>query len=282
MKRSMRSAKTRPAKKIAKGRRPRNAELEIEAVEADYAAQLEGPRKKSWSVHDINPLRPMNDKQADAITSWINGDNVALLGSTGTGKTALAVYLALTSLLRKDEPIEKIIIVRSAVQGRDLGFLPGDLNEKLAAYEQPYADAFARILGRASSYKDMKEAGKVEFHSTSFLRGVTFDSAVVILDEAQNCEFRELDTVLSRLGQHSRLFILGDRRQTDLDKRQPSGLPMFREIVKDIKGFTVIEFNRYDIVRSGFVRSWIVASEAYFEKQEKERGSPNLRMVSGG
>lgn len=280
-KRSMRSAPTRPSKKI-KGRRARSDEMDMQLFDADFAAKTEGPRKKTWSVHDLIPLRPKNDKQADAITNWIGGDNLALLGSTGTGKTVLSVYLALSALLRKDDPIEKIIIVRSAVQGRDLGFLPGDLEEKLAAYEQPYILAFQKCLGRASSYKDMKEAGLVEFHSTSFLRGVTFDNAVVLLDEAQNCEFRELDTVLSRLGEDSRLVIMGDTRQLDLDKRQPSGLPVFKEIVKDMKGFAVIEFNRYDIVRSGFVRSWIIASENYLESQELERkrNPNNLRIVS--
>lgn len=278
---SMRTAVTRPSKKI-KGRRARSEEMDLQLYEADTSARTEGPRKKSWSVHDLIPLRPKNEKQATAITNWIGGDNLALLGSTGTGKTVLAVYLALSALLRKDDPIDKIIIVRSAVQGRDLGFLPGDLAEKLAAYEQPYADAFARCLGRASSYKDMKEAGLVEFHSTSFLRGVTFDNAVVILDEAQNCEFRELDTVLSRLGEDSRLVIMGDKRQLDLDKRQPSGLPIFKEIIRDLPKFTLVEFDRYDIVRSGFVRSWIIASENYLEAQERERerNPHKLRVVS--
>jgi len=219
----------------------------------------------------MQPLRPANDKQADAIQSWVQGSNLALLGSTGTGKTSLGVYLACTSMLRKDEVVDKIIIVRSAVQSRNVGFLPGDLTEKLAAYEEPYIRAFASLFGRDSTYNDMKDAGKVIFCSTSFLRGVTFENAVILLDEAQNCQFDEINTVLSRLGHGSRVIIMGDKRQTDLERKEPSGLPAFTEIVKDIKGFQTILFNRYDIVRSGFVRSWIIASEDYFDREAARR-----------
>lgn len=283
-KQSRRFDRPAPRKMVVKqSRKTRRASNDQEYqsfdIEAEIAARAEGPKRKSWSSHDLIPLRPMNDKQAEAIEQWVMGQNVALLGSTGTGKTALAVYLAASSMLRKDEAIDKIIIVRSVVQARDIGFLPGDLAEKLAPYEEPYTKAFADRFGRSSTYEDMKAAGKIVFCCTSMLRGVTFDNAVIIFDEVQNCEFKEIDTVLSRLGQHSRILFLGDRRQTDLNSRQPSGLPVFREIVRDIKMFSVIEFTRDDIVRSGFVRSWITASEIYFESLERPSGPTRPQLV---
>lgn len=277
MKKSSVMPKSRPAKKMkAKGKklRPSFETCTEDQLEADLLARAEGPKRKTWSTMDMRPLRPANDKQADAIQAWVQGSNLALLGSTGTGKTSLGVYLACSSMLRKDEVIDKIIIVRSAVQSRNVGFLPGDLTEKLASYEQPYIDAFASLFGRASTYNDMKDAGKVVFLSTSFLRGVTFENAVILLDESQNCQFDEINTVLSRLGHGSRVILMGDKRQTDLERKEPSGLPAFMEIVKDIKGFDTILFNRHDIVRSGFVRSWIIASEDYFEREAKMRSQP--------
>jgi phosphate starvation-inducible protein PhoH len=234
--------------------------------QADLEARLEGPQRKHWSIHDLKPLKPANDKQRAAMEAWFEGQSLALLGSTGTGKTALGVYLALTSLLRGEESIERIIIVRSAVQTRNVGFLPGDLKEKIAVYEEPYIEAFAKWMGRASTFSNMKECGKVSFLSTSFLRGMSFDNAIVLIDECQSMTFHELSTVLTRLGHHSRVIMMGDTAQNDLNqKHELSGLPVFMEIVKDIKGFTPVYFNRYDIVRSGFVRSWIIATENYFE-----------------
>lgn len=281
MKRAMVKSKTRVDKKppVRQSRAKRSTQVDDFDLDADLQARVEGPRRKNWSTLDIRPLRPANEKQADAISNWVQGGNLALLGSTGTGKTALAVYLSATSMLRKDEDIDKIIIIRSAVQARDLGFLPGDLAEKLAAYEQPYVDAFATLFGRAATYNDMKEAGKITFLSTSFLRGVTFDNAVIIFDEAQNCTFNELNSTLSRIGHGSRVLILGDTRQCDLKNPSENGLAAFREIVKDINNFPVIEFDRHDIVRSGFVKSWIIASEDYFDRVTPKRLS-GPRLVS--
>jgi phosphate starvation-inducible protein PhoH and related proteins len=245
---------------------------ELEIMEHDLEAQKEGPRRKTWSHHDITTFRPVNARQTEALESWVNGDNLALLGSAGTGKTLLACYAAASVVFRRDEKQDRIVIVRSAVESRRIGFLPGTMEEKLAAYEQPYMDALTWLFTRKSTYDDMKAAAKLEFHSTSFLRGVTWDNAVIVLDEVQNMTFHELNTVLTRIGQNSRVIITGDTRQCDFEgTKEESGLPKFLEIVKDIKGFGVIEFNRHDIVRSGFVRSWITAVENYAEAHGKLR-----------
>ncbi len=247
-------------------------EQELEVMESDQQARKEGPKKKTWSHLDMQTLRAANSNQAECIESWVNGDNLAMLGTAGTGKTLLSAYCASSVVFRRDEECDHIVIVRSAVQTRDLGFLPGTLDEKLAAYEQPYHDAFSWLFRRKATYEDMKEAGKISFLSTSFLRGVTLDNAVIILDEAQNLTFHELSTVLTRVGNNSRIIITGDTNQCDFDgKREASGLGIFREIVKDIRNFSVVEFTRNDIVRSGFVRSWITAVEQHAEKYNAHR-----------
>lgn len=258
------------ARKKAQNKRKAEQVRELEIMEHDQEARKEGPQRKTWSHHDMNTLRPVNARQTEALENWANGDNVALIGSAGTGKTLLSCYAAASVVFRKSEEQEHIVVVRSAVEARRIGFLPGTMEEKLAAYEQPYTDGMTWLFGRKSSYDDMKEAGKVEFHSTSFLRGVTWDNAVIILDEAQNMTFHEINTVLTRVGQNSRVIVTGDTKQCDFDgTREHSGLPMFLEIIKDIKGFSVVEFTRADIVRSGFVRSWITASEQYQESLDR-------------
>jgi phosphate starvation-inducible protein PhoH and related proteins len=251
----------------------KEAAKELEIMEHDLEARKEGPnKKKTWTHHDMATFRPVNARQTECLESWINGDNIALVGSAGTGKTLLSCYAASSVVFRRNEEQDHIVVVRSAVESRRIGFLPGTMEEKLAAYEQPYVDAMTWLFGRKATYDDMKAAGKVEFHSTSFLRGITWDNAVIILDEAQNMTFHELNTVLTRIGQNSRVIVTGDTRQCDFDgSKEQSGLPAFLEIVRDIRAFTVTEFTRADIVRSGFVRSWITASEQYQEAQERSR-----------
>lgn len=260
--------KNNPKKRIAE----LDLERELKIMEHDTEARKEGPKKKSWTHHDMATFRPVNARQTESLECWINGDNVALIGSAGTGKTLLSCYAAASVVFRRTEEQDHIVVVRSAVESRRIGFLPGTMEEKLAAYEQPYIDAMTWLFRKKTTYDDMKEAGKIEFHSTSFLRGITWDNAVIILDEAQNMTFHEINTVLTRIGQNSRVIVTGDTRQCDFDNtKEQSGLPIFLEIVKDIRGFSVVEFTRADIVRSGFVRSWITASEQYAEAQERSR-----------
>lgn len=192
---------------------------------------------------------------------WYEENHICAHGSAGTGKTFVALYLALIEVLEKKQ--QKIIIVRSVVPTRDIGFLPGTLEEKLAVYEQPYQDILYELCGKASTYNDMKDAGIIEFVSTSFIRGLTWDNAVVLVDECENLTFHEIDSVMTRMGNNSRMLITGDVTQTDLDNKrnQSEGMSDALRVFKHMDGIEEVQFNRHDIVRGEFVKNWIIASE---------------------
>lgn len=226
-------------------------------------AREEGPTKrKNWSKHDIKHIQAITPMQEKMMRDYTNGDNITASGSAGTGKTFLAIYLALNDMLDMDSEVDKIILVRSAVPTRDLGFTPGTLEEKASLYEAPYQAMFADIMGRRNTYQDMKEALKVEFQTTSYIRGVTWDNAVVIVDECQSMTFHEINTIMTRLGSNSRIIMCGDLPQTDLRKRhEVTGMGTMLAVTARIEGFSNITFTRDDIVRSNFVKEWIIAAE---------------------
>lgn len=262
-------AKTQPAVKRARKRASARPD-ELEAVIEDQAARKSGPdRRKSWSLLDMCSLHCANQRQRDALKAWKSGDALALTGYAGTGKTFLGSYFACSSILDKESEQDHIIIVRSAVQGREIGFTPGTVEEKLQEYEEPYQEAMATIFGREATYADMKEAKKIVFKSTSFLRGVTWDNAVILVDEAQNMTFHEINSVMTRVGKGSRIIVSGDTRQCDLSirSRESSGLADFANIMAVIGGCTSIDFQKEDVVRSKFVKDWIFAAEDYFTKK---------------
>lgn len=225
-------------------------------------AMDEGPKRKHWTSHDLKTIKPLTATQEDMFHAWYNGSNLCAHGCAGTGKTFLALYLALTAVT--DHIQNRIIIVRSAVATRDIGFLPGSLEEKIATYELPYHDIMWELVGRPNTYDDMKQAGLVEFMTTSFVRGLTWDNAVVVVDECQNMTFHEIDSIMTRLGQNTRIIVTGDVRQSDLEgKRNGSGSGMdhFMTIARNMKEFTSIKFTTDDIVRSDLVKAWIIAAE---------------------
>jgi phosphate starvation-inducible protein PhoH and related proteins len=229
----------------------------------DRAARKDGPQvKKSWSEHDFKNLKPLNQNQASMIESYFTGNNIIASGSAGTGKTYLALWLATQSVFG-GQPQKEIIIVRSAVPSRDIGFLPGDEKEKLAPYEAVYRDSLADLAGRKSTYDDMVEAGFVKFMPTSFLRGLTWDNAIIIVDEVQNLTFEEIHTVMTRVGKNSRIIVCGDIAQNDFanNTKEDSGFDKFVRVSSRMKGFDRIHYTKHDIVRSGFVKSWIIALE---------------------
>lgn len=247
-----------------KRRNGRKAELEYleMALCLNGAAKEEGPRRKHWSMHDLKTIKPLTPTQEDLFHAWYNGSNICAHGSAGTGKTFLALYLALQEVLSRNH--NRIILVRSAVPTRDVGFLPGTLEEKIMQFETPYHDILWELVGRPSSYQDMKEAGLIEFHSTSFLRGLTWDNAVVVVDEAENLTFHEIDNVMTRLGENTRVIFAGDTKQTDLDgskKLGEEGLSRAKQVFENMEGFTCIDFSYHDIVRGDLVKSWIMACE---------------------
>lgn len=227
-------------------------------------AMEEGPKRKRWTQHDLKTVKPLTSNQEELFHAWYNGLNICAHGSAGTGKSFLSLFLALSSIFdRRDQ--NRIIIVRSVVPTRDIGFLPGTLEEKTALYEMPYIDICHELVGKHSTYQDMKDAGVIEFVTTSFIRGLTWDNAIIIVDEAQNMTFHELNSIMTRVGNNSRLIVNGDVVQTDLvDAKRTGnvcGMNRFLSVIKNMKEFTTINFTHHDIVRSDFVKSWIIASE---------------------
>lgn len=173
-------------------------------------------------------------------------------------------------VLNKATHFDKLIIIRSAVQTREIGHLPGDLAEKLEQYQLPYKQICQALFGRRDAYSLLVDQGTIEFASTSFVRGLTFDDAVIVVDECQNMTWEELDTITTRVGDRSRIIFCGDYRQTDLKKTgDKSGLFKFLDILKLIKGYSRIEFGVDDIVRSDLVKQYILARIDYEDKKEK-------------
>jgi phosphate starvation-inducible protein PhoH len=242
-------------------RRQRNADVQLEVISNNQKAIQEGPKKKRWSSHDLRRIKPLTATQEDMFQAWFEGDHLCAHGYAGTGKTFLALYLGLYELLeRKDQ--QRIIIIRSAVPTRDLGFTPGTLEEKAALYELPYHDICHELLGRHSTYQDMKDARLIEFMTTSYIRGITWDNAIIIVDEFQNMTWAEINTIMTRVGKNSRLLLCGDVLQNDLNAKRndKSGGERLLETIEKINTFANLQFKQDDIVRSAFVRDWIIAS----------------------
>lgn len=233
-------------------RKPKNRSVNKEQEAQKKAAHFE--------LRHIKPLTPNQEK---AFNSYRQGYHLCLHGFAGTGKTYCALYLALNEILTCNSIYNKIIIVRSVVPSRDMGFLPGSMKEKAAVYEEPYREICDNLFGRGDGYDILKMKGLVQFTTTSFLRGITFNKAIVILDEAQNVTFQEGDTVITRMGDESRLIICGDFRQTDLLKKyETEGITKLMSITERINTFVNVEFQKDEIVRSGLVRSYIIQKDA--------------------
>ena len=220
----------------------------------------------------LKTFDPLTDNQRKFYEAYKRGDYfVALHGVAGTGKTFIALYKALEEVLDKTNPFNKIIIVRSAVPSREVGHLPGDLDEKTEIYRQPYQQICHTLFGRPDAYQRLEEQGHIEFISTSFIRGMSFDDAIIIVDEMQNMTFEEIDTVMTRVGYRSKIIWCGDYRQTDLNKKKNdvSGILKFFDIAHHMHAFTRIEFTPGDIVRSSLVKDYILAKLKHEDYENK-------------
>jgi len=223
-------------------------------------------------IDDLKTFEPLTNNQKKFYEAYKQGDYfIALHGVAGTGKTFVALYKALEEVLDKSNPFDRIIIVRSAVPSREVGHLPGDLDEKTEIYRQPYIQICDTFFGRKDAYQRLEEQGYIEFISTSFIRGMSFDDAIIIVDEMQNMTFEEIDTVMTRVGYRSKIIWCGDYRQTDLNKRKNdmSGILKFFDVAMHMGAFTRIEFTPEDIVRSSLVKDYILAKMKYEDLVDK-------------
>lgn len=224
-----------------------------------------GILNQKFSMRKINPLTPA---QSDMFESYYDGYNLAAIGTAGTGKTMCATYLALNDVLQKGE-YEKVVIIRSAVQTREQGFMPGSKAQKEAVFEGPYTDIVNDLFSRGDAYQVLKSKGMIQFMSSSFVRGLTFDNSIIIVDECQSMTYHELDTIITRVGESSKIIFCGDTKQDDLQQSRNradiSGLFDFIKVLKQIPSFDVVNFTVNDIVRSGLVKEYILAKEQILE-----------------
>ena len=222
-------------------------------------------KQKEITYSQLNQIKPVTDSQKLVFDTWKKGQNQFLFGCAGTGKTFVSLYLGLSEVLRNETPYDKVIMVRSLIPTREIGFLPGDEEDKAALYQVPYSNMMQFMFEQPNEqafetlYNRIKAQGSYYFLSTSFLRGLTFDNSIIIVDECQNLNFHELDTIITRVGQDSRIVFCGDFSQTDLTRtNERNGLMDFLQILQEMEEFNCIEFNIGDIVRSGFVRNYLI------------------------
>lgn len=207
----------------------------------------------------LKPLVPLTMNQRKTFEQYYRGQNLILHGVPGTGKTYLAVGLALDEVMNDSSTYKKVVIYRSLVETRKQGFQPGDAKKKASPYEPPYKGICSELFGRADAYDVLKNKGIIDFESTSFLRGITLRNTIVIVDEVQNLTSHELHSIITRVGKDSKILFCGDYRQIDLDRRhEKSGIIDFIKILKAMSKFSFIEFDAKDIVRSDLVKQYII------------------------
>ena len=216
------------------------------------------------SKFGMRKIQPITQTQEDMFYDYQSGYNIAAIGTAGTGKTMCAMYLALQDVLQCDE-YNQLVIIRSAVQTREQGFMPGSQAQKEAVYSVPYADIACDLFGRGDAWDILKQKRQVKFMTSSFVRGLTFDNSIIVVDECQSMTYHELDSIITRVGESSKIIFCGDTKQDDLvgsrNRNDISGLGQFIKVLKGIPSFRMVEFGVEDIVRSGLVKEYIIAKE---------------------
>jgi len=223
-------------------------------------------RKKPINTNYLLNIEPITDNQKKVFESYKEGKHIVSYGTAGTGKTFITLYNALSEILDDKTPYERIYLVRSLVSTREIGFLPGDHEDKADIYQIPYKNMVKYMFQMPSDadfemlYGNLKAQESIKFWSTSFIRGTTLDNAIVIVDEFQNLNFHELDSIITRIGENSKIMFCGDASQTDLIKTNDrNGIVDFMNILRKMPSFDIIEFDINDIVRSGLVKEYIIA-----------------------
>ena len=223
-------------------------------------------RKKPINLDHLKVIEPLTDNQERVFNSYAEGKNLVLHGAAGTGKTFISLYLALKDVLEPSSPYEKVYMVRSLVPTREIGFLPGDHEDKSNLYQIPYKNMVKYMFQMPDDpafemlYDNLRAQETISFWSTSFIRGVTMDNCVVIVDEFSNLNFHELDSMITRVGENCKIIFSGDYTQSDLVKsNEKNGVLDFMRILQTMKSFDCVEFGIEDIVRSGLVREYLIS-----------------------
>ena len=226
-------------------------------------------RKKPINADLMREIEPLTDNQENLYRCYKNNQNIVAYGCAGTGKTFITLYNSLVDVLNPSTPYEKIYIVRSLVATREIGFLPGDHEDKSLLYQIPYKNMVKYMFELESDsdfemlYGNLKTQGTISFWSTSFLRGTTLDNAIIIVDEFQNLNYHELDSIITRSGENTKICFCGDASQSDLTKtNERNGIMDFTKILRIMPSFDFIEFGMEDIVRSGLCKEYIMAKHS--------------------
>lgn len=218
-------------------------------------------------IDDLKTIQPLTENQRKFFELYKHSDALLLHGVAGTGKTYIALYRALEQVLDRDQPYKRVVVIRSAVPSREIGHLPGDEKEKTEVYQQPYVEICGDLFSRPDAFQRLLEQKTAAFMITSFVRGITLDDSIIIVDECQNMTDMEINSIITRVGNRSKIIFCGDFRQTDLYKKTDmSGLKKFMVIADMMPSFRTIEFEVEDIVRSDLVKEYILARMAYEDK----------------
>jgi len=243
---------------------PRKKKMSISVGTGMTAKQMK--RKKPYNSDIMVDVQPITPNQKHAFASYSEGKNLFLYGAAGTGKTFITLYQALKEVLDPTTPFQKVVLVRSLVSTREIGFLPGDHEDKSALYQIPYKNMVKYMFELPTDnefemlWGNLKAQESVTFWSTSFIRGTTLDNSIVIVDESQNLNFHELDSIITRVGEDTKIMFCGDVAQTDLIRtNEKNGILDFQRIITRMPEFDLIEFGLDDIVRSGLVKSYITS-----------------------
>ena len=244
---------------------PRKRKAEQQPIGVGLTAK-QMKRKKPINADMLRDIEPLTENQQKLFDSYTEGKNIIAYGAAGTGKTFITLYNALCDVLDPSTPYEKIYIVRSLVSTREIGFLPGDHEDKSTLYQIPYKNMVKYMFELPSAadfemlYGNLNAQETISFWSTSFIRGTTFDRAIIIVDEFQNLNFHELDSIMTRVGENTKIMFCGDATQTDLIKQnERNGIVDFMRVLRLMSSIDIIEFGVEDIVRSGLVKEFILA-----------------------
>lgn len=258
-------------KRLARQQKHTQQEILTEQYSTETPISLTGrTRSKAVRWADLVDIEPLTETQENFFTEYKEGTGTGYImyGSAGSGKTFLALWHALMEAFQTrenpEEPNKKIVIVRSSVQSRNMGALPGDIDEKMAGFEAPYHSICTDLFGgRKDAYESLKSQCMIEFHPSAFLRGTTFHNTIIIVDEFQNMNWQEIKTIVCRLGKNSKIILCGDHAQNDLiyNKNDTTGFHELMKVSDRMIEMRKFRFRPEDIVRSGFVKSFIIACE---------------------